>query len=183
MIVTCSKCGIRFERHNPQKVICRPCEATYQREYMREYRKRNPSMEKLRLDRRKKDPEWVESQRARGRDYWNKLRHLAVMAYGGYRCACCGETEPKFLTLDHIFNDGNAHRKSMRNRGAGIYKWLRDHKYPAGFQILCMNCNHGKALNKGVCPHKNEPSYEKLRENGEHPDRAIPCQASEKRKV
>jgi hypothetical protein len=66
-------------------------------------------------------------------------------------------TEPKFLSLDHIENNGSVHRKEIKNRGSGIFKWLRDNDYPAGFQVLCMNCNHGKAQNGGVCPHKTGP--------------------------
>jgi hypothetical protein len=26
--------------------------------------------------------------------------------------------------------------------------------FPPGYQVLCMNCNHGKRMNNGVCPHK-----------------------------
>jgi hypothetical protein len=25
--------------------------------------------------------------------------------------------------------------------------------FPAGFQVLCFNCNQGRRLNHGVCPH------------------------------
>ena len=80
-------------------------------------------------------------------------QHEAVMAYGGYQCACCGETEPLFLTIDHINNDGNKHRKKFQSRGDGLYKWLKHNNYPEGFQVLCMNCNHGKRRNGGICPH------------------------------
>jgi hypothetical protein len=26
--------------------------------------------------------------------------------------------------------------------------------FPPGFQLLCSNCNHGRARNGGICPHK-----------------------------
>jgi ABC-type uncharacterized transport system substrate-binding protein len=39
----------------------------------------------------------------------------------------------------------------------GFYKWLARNGYPSGFQILCMNCNHGKSRNGGVCPHQRVP--------------------------
>lgn len=33
-----------------------------------------------------------------------------------------------------------------------MYRWLRNHGYPLGFRVLCMNCNF--ALGKfGYCPH------------------------------
>lgn len=58
----------------------------------------------------------------------------------------------KFLAVDHIHNDGNEHRKVV-NQGR-LYTWLRENAYPQGFQVLCFNCNYGKSINGGVCPHK-----------------------------
>lgn len=88
------------------------------------------------------------------------------MAYGGYKCACCGESEAKFLSIDHIFNNGAEHRREVRPTakdngvGVSILTWLKKHKYPAGFQVLCMNCNFGKQVNKGICPHKANLTHE-----------------------
>ena len=82
------------------------------------------------------------------------MRDAAIMAYGGYVCKCCGETEPMFLTLDHVNNDGADHRRELGQQGGpAFYKWPRDHQYPIGFQVLCMNCNFGKQRNGGCCPH------------------------------
>ena len=80
------------------------------------------------------------------------VRHQAIMAYGGYRCACCGETEPMFLTLDHVNNGGTRHRRRVSN--IKIFFSLRRRGYPPGFQVLCSNCNHGRHRNGGECPHK-----------------------------
>lgn len=80
------------------------------------------------------------------------LKDAAYTAYGGYRCACCGEAERSFLSIDHVNNDGHAHRKLIGN--AKIYRWLRDNGYPEGFQVFCMNCQFGKRMNKGLCPHQ-----------------------------
>lgn len=33
-------------------------------------------------------------------------------------------------------------------------EWLARHKYPEGFQLLCWNCNCGRAINGGICPHE-----------------------------
>jgi hypothetical protein len=83
---------------------------------------------------------------------YRKVKDEAFLAYGGYVCACCGEIERLFLTLDHIENGGNKHRKEI---GASkIYFWLKRHGYPPGFQVLCMQCNWGKRMNGGICPHK-----------------------------
>jgi hypothetical protein len=77
-------------------------------------------------------------------------------AYGGYKCNCCGENEPMFLSIDHIDNDGANERKSGKycGSGTGFYQWLRKSKFPLGYQVLCMNCNTGKHKNGGVCPHQ-----------------------------
>lgn len=34
-------------------------------------------------------------------------------------------------------------------------QWLKDNKYPKGFQVLCTNCNTGRHRNGGICPHKD----------------------------
>src|SRR4030065_752345 len=67
--------------------------------------------------------------------------------------ACDGENEPKFLSLDHINGDGYRHRKNIRQDGHSLYHWIRKNDYPAGFQLLCHNCNMAKGL-YGECPHK-----------------------------
>ncbi len=79
---------------------------------------------------------------------------LEVMTHYGLQCACCGEDEYTFLTLDHINNDGAEHRKSLSDHFARrIYLWARKNNYPSSLQTLCMNCNWGKRMNSGVCPH------------------------------
>jgi hypothetical protein len=97
-------------------------------------------------------------QNAWNRPYKDRVRDLVFKAYGGYRCACCGETERKFLTLDHVNNDGAADRMKIAGKrtasGWTTYRYLWKHKFPPGYQILCMNCNFGKRMNKGVCPHR-----------------------------
>lgn len=76
-------------------------------------------------------------------------------AYGGFMCACCGETEVAFLTIDHVNNDGAEHRRQLKEESGSshLYKWLRRNGYPAGFSVLCMNCNWGRYINGGICPH------------------------------
>jgi hypothetical protein len=87
-----------------------------------------------------------------------RIKDAVFGAYGGYRCACCGETERAFLTIDHIENDGATWRRetfgSRFATGWQTYRWLMKHAYPSGYQVLCMNCNFGKRMNHGVCPHQ-----------------------------
>lgn len=77
----------------------------------------------------------------------------ALNHYGGVKCSCCGEGIIQFLSIDHINGGGNAHRRENKIRS--IYRWLKRNGYPAGFQVLCHNCNHGKFLNGGICPHES----------------------------
>ena len=80
-------------------------------------------------------------------------RDDAFNAYGGYICACCGENNPKFMTIDHINNITSQDHKAPRS-GWTFYHWLKKQGYPPGYQVLCYNCNLGRARNQGICPHK-----------------------------
>lgn len=90
----------------------------------------------------------------KGRERYAAWRAQVFQHYssGIVMCACCGEREMKFLSVDHIYGDGAAHRKS--GDGNNLYAWLVRNHFPQGFQILCMNCNFAKGKNGNVCPHK-----------------------------
>jgi hypothetical protein len=77
----------------------------------------------------------------------------AVMDHYGNKCACCGEGNIKFLTVDHIDGGGNLHRKTISSGAGAMCRYLVKNNFPDGFQMLCWNCNCGKAMNGGVCPH------------------------------
>lgn len=95
--------------------------------------------------------------RAYLKTYDDQRKLDALDAYGGRFCSCCGETNIKFLTIDHINNDGAEHRRSNKNRGGNsFYRWLKTHDYPPGYQVLCWNCNCGRACNGGICPHEEQ---------------------------
>lgn len=104
---------------------------------------------------RQRHTERVRQQR-RESGYRRKMRVLN--AYGGPKCACCGETILSALTIDHINNDGAKHRNELngghgREKSVEIYVWLEANGYPPGFQVLCYNCNISKHRNGGVCEH------------------------------
>lgn len=79
-----------------------------------------------------------------------KSRQDVLTAYGRV-CKCCGEQEEQFLTVDHIDPTTKKIRKDPRG-GHKLYGRLRRDGFPAGFQILCWNCNVSKGL-YGMCPH------------------------------
>lgn len=96
-----------------------------------------------------------------------KLKNEVFNAYGGFMCNCCDETIKEFLSLDHINNNGAEERKKnlggQNQSGTKFYRWLKQNKFPRkeDYQILCMNCNTGKRLNSGVCPHITQNSVKR----------------------
>lgn len=82
------------------------------------------------------------------RKAWNKQRETIIDHYGS-KCQCCGQSDPRYLQIDHVNNDGHHHRIEV---GRHIMSWAIKNNFPAGLQLLCANCNSGKAR-YGVCPH------------------------------
>jgi len=98
-----------------------------------------------------KEQNWCAVCCEKARSYANRIKLEVLQAYGSV-CACCGETEPDFLTMDHMNGGGTAHRHEIRR---SIYSWLKSRGFPKGYQVLCFNCNCGKGAD-GVCPHKRK---------------------------
>lgn len=80
-----------------------------------------------------------------------KIKTQVIKYYGG-KCACCGEKQQEFLTIDHIDGGGTAHRRKMGTGGSRFYNWLHKQNYPSGYRVLCFNCNAAEGL-FGYCPH------------------------------
>ncbi len=107
----------------------------------------------------KKYPE-TEKSKATFREYQRKLRAFKkdlVLEHYGRKCVCCGESEVKFLAIDHKNDDGYEHRKTLGGTGGGsiIVAWIVKNGFPDMFQILCHNCNMAKGI-YGECPHKTK---------------------------
>lgn len=144
----CKYCGVprngKIEFHG---LVCYPCRRKHRNDDMKAAARRAIEWQRAHPERR----------REIALAYYYRLREAAFHAYG-YKCACCGITEPTFLSIDHKKGGGNQHRRELMKRsqgnGAGFYKWLKDNNYPSDFQVLCMNCNHGTMRNGGICPHK-----------------------------
>ena len=160
MMRTCSKCGktkeineayrsVRKSGKNIGQIVITAERKDCKCQYCKTYYSKNKEKKKI----------WSAER-------YQRLKDAVFSAYGGYRCACCGETEPLFLTIDHIENNGSEHRKEIfensdqktgdyrQMTGVRTYRWLENNNFPAGYQILCANCNQGKFRNGGICPHK-----------------------------
>lgn len=104
---------------------------------------------------------WLErtrDERAEAARQRNEARRTRMIAAYGGECACCGITEPRFLTLDHTNGGGGNERRAI-NGGVGggnsriIVRleregWPQDGRY----RILCWNCQWGWRM--GGCPHQ-----------------------------
>lgn len=136
---------------------CKACMAEKARRWNRKNRERF-NANKRESHHRNKHSEHAQDIRLAYKTHRQKIRAEVLAAYGDGYCACCGESNQEFLTIDHIANDGAEHRrtiwgKSRNGSGSALYRWLKNQNFPAGYQVLCYNCNCGKAKSGGVCPH------------------------------
>ena len=75
-----------------------------------------------------------------------------IFDHYGQKCNCscgCNTTNPRHLTLDHIENNGAAHRKEV-GTSLYFYRWVIRNNFPDDLQVLCFNCNCAKS-NYGGC--------------------------------
>lgn len=79
-----------------------------------------------------------------------RLKVLKAYSNGEIKCACCGEKEYEFLSIDHIDGGGRKHRAEI---GPNIDRWLIKNNFPQGFRVLCQNCNFSIGVYK-YCPHE-----------------------------
>src|SRR3990167_2754347 len=114
----CANCGARPPRED--RKTCSPCYDAVTR-----WREKN------------RDQHLANKRNWRG-SYDPVLRQDVLLAYGS-SCACCGETRDPFLTIDHI--NGDSPEGPKKFRGSVLYAWLRKNGFPAGYRILCCNCN------------------------------------------
>ncbi len=84
------------------------------------------------------------------------LNKAMVLNHYGDKCSCCGENEVLFLQMDHVNGGGTEHRR--KEKWSDVWTWIVKHSFPDFFQILCANCNMGKNMNGGVCPHETCPN-------------------------
>jgi hypothetical protein len=88
------------------------------------------------------------------------LRFKVFVHYSGGqpKCACCGERNIGFLTIDHINNDGAIQRRRPGEHKGGIWTYAAIIKknFPKDLRVLCYNCNCGRGRLRGRCPHAFE---------------------------
>lgn len=163
MSKTCGQCGVEKTASEFWKSgvhsyglypYCKDCAKRKTAEYRRRRDDGDPSYRERDRQRAK---EWQLANRKRRNETvlrsLNRLREEVRAAYGG-RCSCCGETEPIFLGIDHVNGGGGRDRAENKLFGIAMYRFLRNRGYPPEFRLLCHNCNLGRYLNGGACPHE-----------------------------
>lgn len=88
--------------------------------------------------------------------HYDRCKAIVFDHYGGL-CVCCGEKTQEFLTIDHVNNDGHSEVYQSNGRritGIQLYARIVKARFPLKYQLMCMNCNFGKRMNGGICPHE-----------------------------
>jgi len=119
--------------------------------YQREWKKKNPERTSAhgKTYYRRTKTEFLRRQAER-----NKRRRAKMIEKLGGVCACCGETEPMFLCLDHI-KGGGRREYAKKGGSAGVWKRaIRDGLDRKKYRVLCWNCNAALGL-YGRCIHSN----------------------------
>ncbi len=125
-------------------------------EYAKSYYEDN--REKLLIKKRNYDLSHKEEASIKNKKH-NSLIKEKIFDHYGRICKCCGETEPEFLSIDHIDGGGRKHRKKI---GSGnFYRWIVKNNFPEDFQTLCFNCNCSKGF-FGKCPHEKQDYLDRI---------------------
>lgn len=162
----CKKCGnekllIDFDFYDKSKGLrrheCRYCHRIRMNIWFLAHKEQ---MRERAAERYRKEPSrvWSKEKKARAAATAKKFsrgwREVVIRHYGG-KCSCCGEDNPGFLTIDHKNGCGTKKRK-LHGVGLRFYRWIIKNGYPDDLQILCYNCNCGRELNGGICPHHGQ---------------------------
>ena len=116
----------------------------------------------LKRDKHKDRPYCYECTRAYHREADRRRRQEILDHFGG-ACLWCGFDDPRALQIDHVFDDGADHRRSLSSTGrskntAGkvqtmLRRMIRNGEDTSRFQLLCANCNWIKkdeAIDRGI---------------------------------
>lgn len=129
--------------------------------YKNEWKKIKADPERLELKltnqrlyelRHRDDPEYRKRKKQHQRTHRDVIRMKVLNYYGNNapKCLRCGYDNVIALCLDHINNDGVAHKKRLTNKrfrhvaSRDIYRDVIRNNFPKEYQILCWNCNYVK---------------------------------------
>jgi hypothetical protein len=100
----------------------------------------------------------VYASRLKQAEYAMRLKREVLAHYSpnkklGCSCPQCPITALELLSIDHVLVSGKFHRNRRGHKltGLSLYRWLRDRKFPPGYQTLCLGCNGAKGQHP-TCP-------------------------------
>jgi hypothetical protein len=142
-------CAATYNNLRKEKKFISDEEKSRRKERDREHSK------KYRIEHKEETQAYAEKYRSENKEKnhtYGKKRNLKIktnfIEMYGNKCACCGEKQIEFLTLDHI----DYSKKGKGETGSKAYmKALAEYR-PDLYQVLCYNCNC--ARRHGICPHK-----------------------------
>lgn len=153
IISICYACKVlrtnKWRAENPDRV--RVHKATFYQNHREDINKKTAQWAADNPERyREQHNDWLVNNREKTRVYVQRYTRQAkqeVFDHYGHRCNRCGHVDEDVLIVDHVNNDGAAHRKVVRN-AYSFYKSIKDAGFPTTFQILCRNCNWKKHLDR-----------------------------------
>jgi ribosomal protein L36 len=155
----CRKCGVvlteeKMIKHTTWR-LCKNYYRSYQREWYsknkqkaleRWKRYRENNLDKIREKSKrewmkiKSSPSLLEKHREKVRKQRWELKLEVLKHYSPeLKCARCGFSDVRALSIDHVNGGGSNHIKEIGG-ASKFYRWLKKNNYPPGFQVLCMNC-------------------------------------------
>ena len=146
---TCSVCGEPVGQRRA-KGLCQSC---YSKMMRVRYRQNPITLQKMRESSNRSHARHRQVRNQRVTERNRQLRIEIIMNLGG-KCACCGETEMKFLCLDHI--KGGGRREYSKVTGPlTLYRQVKKEGFPKDkYRVLCWNCNSALGF-YGSCPHSD----------------------------
>jgi hypothetical protein len=131
-----------FYKH---RLVCKICVLTINKEKAKSPNRREA--ERARGIRRyKENPKKINIKNTKS---YYKLRYEVLKKYGK-ACACCGENDIAFLSIDHI--NGGGHQDFKKLGSKKFYRMLRNNEISQEYRVLCRNCNQSMGI-YGYCPH------------------------------
>ena len=144
---------LELSRAYSKKRRMKPEVKEYQKNYLKKWKETNKdkirgyqikSFNKHRVKNYANSRQWA-------KNLWNEY-----LDHYGKLCACCGEQEIRFLTIEHLNGDGHLHRKQIKCRSKAMQILdIKRRGWPSEYTVLCFNCNCAKDKNGDICPHED----------------------------
>lgn len=114
-------------------------------------------------------------QKASYHTYRDKVKKTMLNVYsnGTNQCECCGFSDQRALTFNHLTGGGCKELRENGTHGIALYKLYKKGIRRIDINVLCMNCN--KALGHyGECPHKTKQDTKEINISGSVSSASIP---------